>query len=210
MTEAFTDGFFYHPQGTKPESIVSRIASGQLNPHLDDIFTVTLDETLKQTDKVFERRQRLISRKDEIEQELATLADEERELVRRYADQREAITRYQETGEINEILIPSCETLEKAEAKAERDAEIEAVSSELAVPKDWEVDRRRVDDNYVYVTLKRKRENVSDGRPVDRVSKKVQKVIELFRSPDFDRKQRIQFWNSRFRASIQPIIPAAP
>lgn len=210
MTEAFTDGFFFHPDGTKPASIVARIASGEINPHLDDVFTVALEETKAKQDKIFDRRQRLISRMEQIENELAALENEERDLVERYADQYEAISRYQETGEIDEILIPSCEAIERAEVEADRNAEIEAVSSELSIPDDWQVERKRVDDEYVYVTLKRKRENVLDGRPEDRARKKIQKVIDLFRSPDFDREQRIQFWNSRFRANIQPIIPAAP
>jgi hypothetical protein len=206
MIETCTDGFFYHPDGAKLPSIVERIATGKVNPRLDDVFAVAVQETKDEKRANARRTNRLLARIDEINTELPRLERAQEALDDRLERQHRAIEIYQQTGEIDEeLLTPKCVKLVGQEGQADTEAEFEAVSDTL--PESWEVIDKRVDDEFIYVTLKRQR-TIKVDHPSNRVKSKIRQVLDLFRGPAFDRQDRVQLWD--WLGSLSPINPGAP
>lgn len=203
---AYTDGFFYHPDGATLAAIVGRIASGEINPRLDDVFALALQETKDEKHANSLRIRRLRADKDAIDKEIARLEKKQLELDDRFARQHRAIGAYQETGEIDEILTPDCDKLVADERKKDVRAEFDEV--EVTLPDGWEECGKRVDDDFLYVTMRRRRSPNKAEPPAERVKSKVAKALDLFRAPTFDRRNRIQLPDRL--ATMSPINPGAP
>ena len=208
MTETYTDGFFYHPKGTKPAAIAERIATGEVNPRLDDVFSVAIQETKDERRANAQRENRLLARIDEIKAGMKRLAAENAALDARLAQQHEAIAKYQQGDDLDEaeraLLTPKCDRLARDLLKADADAEYEAVKETL--PAGWEATGHRCDDDFIYVTIRRER--VRKASPEESIRKKIQRVLNLFFAPDFDRQGRVQLWDRL--GTLGPINPAAP
>lgn len=177
--DTVTDGLFYHPDGADLSSIKKRIASGKINPRLDDVFAVAIQETkeekrasvkransmLARLDKIYtelalpadecvnaKRANQLITRRHEINADLVRLGRIDRALDDRLRRQHHALETYQETGEVDEdLLTPKCATLYSEK---------------------WKV------------------------------------ALDLYRAPDFDRQDRVQLWDRLGSLSpINPGVP---
>jgi hypothetical protein len=208
MSEMYTDGFFYHPDGAKPSAIAERIAAGRINPRLDDVFAIAVQETKDERRANVKRKNRLLARTDEINAELVRLDQAQQALDERLKRQHHAIEIYQQTGKIDdELLTPKCARLIDQERKAIAEAEFDSVDDTLPVPKGWDKCGQRVDDKFIYVTFKRQRA-IKGKSPSDRVKAKIVKALDLLRDPNFDRQDRVQLWD--LLGSLSPINPGAP
>jgi hypothetical protein len=148
----------------------------------------------------------LLARIDKINSEVARLEQAQEALDDRLDRQHRAIEKYQRTGKIDEeLLTPKCAKLIGQEHKADTEAEFEAVKDTL--PEGWEVSGKRMDDEFIYVTLKRQRA-IKSKSPSDRVNAKILKTLDMFRAPTFDRQDRVDLCGRL--GSLSPINPGAP
>jgi predicted nuclease with TOPRIM domain len=204
MSRQFTGGFFFNPKGSKPSDIVARIDTDQINPYLDDLFTVSLQETVDEADAVRKKMMRFAARRVEIERGLKELEDEHERLENEFKKKRAAIDRYQDGDDVPAILYPKCEQL--AKAKEAEVAKKELESARFDPPKGWEISNERCDDEYLYVTVRRRRE----ARPIEipeQIKKKVKDAYGLYEQPDFDREARIQSSLQKFQVLSHFNVP---
>jgi chromosome segregation ATPase len=192
---------------TKPSRLVARMLRGELDPANDDLFVLALEETKRAAEKKVQRIARLQAQMEKLQAEIDAEQQSLEGLQVRYREQREAIELYQETGEIAECIIPHCDEAEqKALADARRD-EREAV--DLETPEGWERSSVRADDEYVYVTL-RKRRTVAGEVPSE-VRSRVIDAVALFRGLQAkQRQERLQLWNRLGRYRAMPIVANGP
>lgn len=195
-TEA--DGLFYHPDGATAAAVLKRMAESTTNYNLDDPFEPAIDESERELAKLEERIFRA-------EQRLITLRHEKVRAQQRLEEQRAAKKRFVETGEIDEVLVPSVLALAEAEAaeqrKKIRDAE------KFVLPQDlkkagWEADKTiRVTDTEIIVTIRKRRADT----PVDvelakeRIAKTVEDSMQPYRVED-----------SRYRRVLREHIARRP
>ncbi|AXI55003.1 hypothetical protein C1J05_11325 [Sulfitobacter sp. JL08] len=209
-TEMFTDGFFFHPEGSEPSAIARRIATGATNPRLDDIFSVALKETRDEYAAKKRRSERLDVRLGEIRREIAQLENELQAVATRSNEQHKAIEKYQAGENLSdderELLTPKCTHLESDQRKTDTQTEFERHSQtfEGLEKQGWEVEDKRVDDGYLYVTIKQKA--VKTQAVVERVSKKIAEALALYFAPSFERISRVP---RHHLASLSPINPGA-
>lgn len=201
MSEAITDGFFFNPAGADVADIARRAASGALDPRLDDVFSVALQETIQEQDRLKKRRDRL-------EAELARTKDDLAAVEAKHERQIAAIEKYQRGDDLDanerNDLTPDCARFEREQLKDEKDAEFEAVKGDI--PEGWETTAHRVDDHFIYVTIRRERTRpASTPQPI---RKRIDALLEGFFRPDFDREGRVQLWDRK--ASLQPPARAGP
>lgn len=208
MSEGFRDGLFYHPDGFRPDDIAARLCRSEVNVRLDDPFAVAIQDTLDRQELLKREREGLEDKLQEVKRRLADVDEHEVVLAKLLNAQRAAVQHYDETGEIDDVLIPRCEQAfqdklaaykaELAEAsKAEREAseaECDAAIKEVPQLNGWQVDRSRCDDEFVYITLKKRRHAAPSIEPPSRDAhiQTVRKSIDLFRSPTLDRRRRIR------------------
>lgn len=192
---------------TKPARLVSRLLRGEIDPANDDFFVLALEETKRAAERKEQRIARLRSQMEKLQAEIETEQQAQAELQATYSEQLAAIEAYQKTGEIADCIIPKCGDAERqAEAEARRD-ECEAV--DLKTPEGWERSSVRADDEYVYVTL-RKRRTVAGEVPSD-VRSRVIDAVELFLGlPAKQREERLQLWNRLGRYRAMPIVANGP
>jgi hypothetical protein len=207
MTALYTDGFYYHPDGTKPGDVARRLAAGASNPRLDDLFALAIHETkdaIRLNDK---RKDRLLARLDAIEAEIAHADQEDRELSARLVHQHDAAAKYQRGDDLDEVerelLTPKCEALVREQSHIDVEAEFKRHADTIS--EEWEVTGKRLDDEFIYVTMKRKR--LTRTSPELTVVKKIKKAIDLLFAPDFPRECRVQTWNRS--GTLSPINPGA-
>jgi hypothetical protein len=204
------DGFLYHPDGDSPTAQLKRLLAGEHNPGFDDLFSATIDEAdtaIREAEK---------ERKDLLERLLNTRRKiQERKAHRAKVEQ--AIQHFRKTGEADDVLIPECRKLiaeeRKADAKADAEAkadEKKAATADLAkqIGDGWHIDESRVDDEFVYITVKRHRTAVAPDRPSnDEIKVKVrERVWHAFDAYRFDFKDRVRA--PRFMTT--PASPRAP
>lgn len=192
---------------TKPARLVSRLLRGEIDPANDDFFVLALEETKRAAERKEQRIARLRSQMEKLQAEIETEQQAQADLQATYREQLAAIEAYQKTGEIADCIIPKCDDAERqAEADARRD-ECEAV--DLETPEGWERSSVRADDEYVYVTL-RKRRTVAGEVPSD-VRSRVIDAVELFRGLQAkQREERLQLWNRLGRYRAMPIVANGP
>lgn len=153
------DGFLYHPDGGSSTRQLKRLLASEHNLALDDLFSTTLDEADGAILKAEKEYAKAVER-------LARLEDKIKELKEEKIEITSAIHRFEETGEVAEVLYPSCERLLASErqeyasndaaAKAKEISDAETMVGD-ALGTGWDVDNSRADDEFVYVTIKRRR-----------------------------------------------------
>lgn len=206
MLDTYQDGFFYHPGGAKPADIAGRIASGAVNPRLDDVFAVAIQETKDRKCSNTQRINRLLARMDAINAEIDRLERANAALDDRVEQQHRAVEHYQKTGEIDDdLLTPLCAKQLKQEVRADAEAEFEAVKNDL--PAGWDAISHRIDDEFIYVTLRRER-SLRAVPPRQRLKERIAKVLDHFRQPTFERHGRAQLWDRL--GTLSPIQRGAP
>lgn len=160
------DGFFFHPDGGSPEAQLSRLIAGEHNPNFDNPISTTFDEIDDEIKVAETERGKLLAR-------LLTLRDKLLSLRPHKQQVTQAVERFEATGEIDPVLIPACRALTAKERAAPRaddepikQAEIKNASAALkaSLPKGWDVTKTTADDEFVYVTMKRRREVVAAER----------------------------------------------
>ncbi|MBV1897708.1 MAG: hypothetical protein KUG70_14700 [Rhodobacteraceae bacterium] len=166
MTE-LRDGFIYHQGGDSPTVQLKRFIAGEFNPEWDNVFSTTIaeaDDALAAAEK----------EQADVTEHLRNLNAEIERLKARKVHIKEAVQHFEDTGEIDDVLIPRGDKLLAAEQQAfanehrpEKDAEIakaeKAVAEKLGV--DWDLEGSSADDEFVYITVKQRRANVPPERP---------------------------------------------
>ncbi|AUH34678.1 hypothetical protein [Paracoccus tegillarcae] len=207
MNETYTDGFFYHPDA----AVAQRVADGELNPRLDDLFVTALEETVSAKAAAEKRVTRLKNRLSEIEDEIAKADAEVARINERHKHQYEAMAKYERGDELDAqeqgLLTPKFSSLVNEQRRADIESQFEEHEGafEKLEADDWSIERKRVEDGFLYVTVKRAVEVVV--APDTKVAKRVAKAIAKFFSPDFDRAERVHMWDRR--ASLRPLNPGA-
>ncbi|MGQ0565462.1 MAG: hypothetical protein ACT4OK_10370 [Gemmobacter sp.] len=196
------DGIFAHQEGSTPRHVVERLLDGRVNLRLDNPFAMTFEE-LK------ERIAKAKKQKFDAEHRVLLLAGEIDRLETQQRDLVEAQQRFVETGEIDPALIPECDHV-VAEQASGRNAvackAARAVIEDKVKAEGWQVERTHADDRYVYVTIKRAREEF-DTVEEPQKERIVARVIEAIES----RKDAFrQFLAPMRRIATAPVNPAAP
>lgn len=191
----------------KPSRLVARMLRGEIDPANDDFFIVALEETKRAAEQKEQRIARLQAQMDKLQAEIDAEQQAQADLRQTYRRQLEAIERFQKTGEIADCIIPKCEDAErKAEADARRD-ECDAV--DLETPEGWERSSVRADDEFVYVTFRKRRSN--GGEAPAQVRSRVIDAVALFRGLQAkQRRERMQLWNRLGRYVTMPIAANGP
>lgn len=164
----FVDTLLFHPDGHGAVKLGERIAAGVSSPRLDNPFLLAIAETDSRTWLAGQERLKVEHKIGLLQEQHKALVATEAALAEHRADQVAAISNYNETGEVDPILIPDCEqeylaALVKAEAAdAALNAALDTKEKESALEdmpevEGWKVDGARVDDEFVYVILKRPR-----------------------------------------------------
>lgn len=192
---------------TKPARLVARMLRGELDPANDDFFVLALEETKRAAEKKVQRIARLQAQMEKLQAEIDTEQLGLEGLQVRYREQLEAIERYQNGDDPADCIIPACPEAEQKALAAARREECEAV--DLETPEGWERSSVRADDEYVYVTL-RKRRTISGEVPSE-VRSRVIDAVALFRGLQAkQRQERLQLWNRLGRYRAMPIVANGP
>jgi len=204
MGRQFVKGFFFNPERSRPVDIADRIVAGTANPHLDDLFSVSLQETVSGAEAVRTKMMRLAVRKAQIERDLQELEAEHERLVGEFDAKRAAIEQYQKSGEIAEILLPDTEKL--VEAEDARVASEEVKETDIPLPEGWEITSRRADDEYFYLTVRCARPSPAIEVP-EQIEAAVAEAFSTYSAADFDRQARVQASLRRFHVLNQFGMP---
>lgn len=207
MNETYTDGFFFHPDAT----VAQRVNDGALNPRLDDIFVTALEETVSAKSAAEKRVARLRNRMSEIEAQIAEAEEEVARIEVRHQRQYDAMAKYERGDDLDaeeqKLLTPEFSSLVSDQRKADVESQFEEHQSafEKLAADGWETENKRIEDGFLYVTVKRVVEVVA--APEAKVAQRVAKALAKFFSPDFDRTERVHMWDRR--ASLRPLNPGA-
>ncbi|WP_170404421.1 hypothetical protein [Ruegeria arenilitoris] len=178
------DGFLYHPDGDSATDQLRRLVAGEYNLSLDDLFSSTLDEA---DEAILKAEQEHLK----AEEALRRLEVKVRSLRERKVEVESAIREFETSGEINEVLYPECHKLLAAERREFSSADAEAKASEIekaetavagALGSGWDVEDTHADDEFVYVTVKRKRVKApTTPRPTrDTIIEKVRQAFDVY------------------------------
>jgi len=191
----------------KPSRLVDRLLRGEIDPANDDFFIIALEETKRAAEKKVQRIARLQAQMEKLQAEIEAEEHGLEGLQSRYREQLEAIERYQNGEEPAECIIPRCEDAErKAEADARRE---ECEAADLETPEGWERSSVRADDEFVYVTFRKRRATTGDAPPS--VRSRVIDAVALFgRLQAQQRRERAQVWNRLGRYTTMPIAANGP
>lgn len=195
MTE-LRDGFLYHPDNNGQ---LERLLAGEHNTAFDDPFRVAVHEAVQELRDEEEKERKALERLSLIRAKIARLkAHKEKVEV--------AVQQFEETGKIEDILLPACRELiaNKRRSYNEADAltkaaEIKNANDELAdhLGDDWQIADTKADDEFVYVTIKRRREVVAPERPsadviAARVIEQVKAAFNTHRADFLDRARPLR------------------
>lgn len=194
------DGLYSHVDGSEPKVVAKRLLEGRLNPRLDDPFGLTFEEMDAKIARLRKRKADAELRATIVKNELARAETERQQLL-------EAKERFYETGEVDPALLPDCSDIHTADKSAYDSETLDAAEQSLTESVDangWEIDRRRADDEFVYITIKRRRAEFEvdriEQRPVrERLVERIRSVVEAHR--DAIRE---------FSIHRSPIKPGAP
>lgn len=181
------DGFFHHPHGNAPSTQLQRLLNGEHNTAYDNLFSTTISEVDGGIREAELLRQQLLSQLLDLRKKLLSLREHKNEI-------EEAVQAFEKTGEVAPVLIPACDALvakkqadlRKADAPIKA-AEIDEAKADLAkrLPDEWGVAETKADDEFVYITIKRRRAVVAAERPSNdetraRIIERVQKAFETY------------------------------
>lgn len=164
-----SEGLFFHPKGSAPADVLNRILDGTVNPRLDSPFAPAFAETREARERIMQQIQRTETR-------LAVLRGMLQRMDERAEAQKAATDLYAETGEIDPILLPSCESLAKAEV-AEQAQKVKE-ETDFVMPDDlakdgWAKKSVRVTDDEIIVTIRK----IRTDKPVT-VEAKAKAIVE--------------------------------
>lgn len=209
------DGFLYHPEGSSPTDQLKRLIKGVPNLAFDDIFATTKREAADATQKARSDHYKALEQLARLKARIAQLADDITSAEKHEKTVAEAAKRFDETGEIDDVLVPTCHALLAAEQQKfdasdspkkadEIDAASKFVNEHLG--KGWDISETHADEEFVYVTVKRRRkETPPEPRPSrDTVLEKVKRAFEAHRSEFAARVQPLRL------ASVTVGNPRAP
>lgn len=178
------DGFLYHPDGNNPTAELERLLAGEHNPAFDNIFSTTISEVDDEITSAEQARRKLLEQLVNLRRKLRALHSHRKQVA-------QAVEKFEATGAIDPVLIPACEKLIAKEQAAFRAADAEVKANEIedakasltaSLPDGWDIAETTADDEFVYVTIKRRRAVVAAERPSRaRVVEKVQKAFETYR-----------------------------
>lgn len=196
IVEGPRDGFLYHHGGTSPMDQLKRLIADEPNLEFDDLFAATVDEADEAIREAEKEQKKLLERLKEVRSTLELKIAHRTKIT-------EAIQQYRETGEIGEVLIPACRKLASEQSREQAEADADAKVAELKSAKQdlkeqigdgwydpqdggWIEHDSRVDDHYVYVTIKRARKVHAPHRPdsdqiAAQVRKRVRQAFEAYR-----------------------------
>ncbi len=144
-----SEGLFFHPNGSEPSDVLGRMIDGTVNPRFDSPFAPAFEETR-------EARGRIVDQISRTEGRLAMLRGMLARMDDRLAAQEAAVTAYAESGEIDPILVPTCETVAKAEI-AEQAQKVKDETDFVMPPEletaGWHRKSVHVTDNAIVVTI---------------------------------------------------------
>lgn len=195
MTE-LRDGFLYHPDD---KGELERLLAGEHNTAFDDPFRVAVHEAEQELRDEEEKERKALERLSLIRAKIARLkAHKEKVAV--------AVQHFEETGKVEEILLPACRELIANERRSYNEAdaptkaaEIKNANDELTdhLGDDWQIAGAKVDDEFVYVTIKRRRIVAAPARPstdeiAARVIERVKLAFETYRADFLDRARPLR------------------
>ena len=172
------EGLFFHPKGEGAEGILKRMLDGTVNPRLDDPFYPAIHETRQE-------RERLVAQIERAESRLNILRGMLKRLDEKSEAQQAAIDHYAETGEIDPVLVPSCESVAMAEVAEERQ-KVKAETAFVMPPEletaGWHRKSVHVTENEIVVTIYKVRtdNNVPVAAKAKAVVEKVKKAMQPF------------------------------
>jgi len=194
MTE-IRDGFFYHPGGDSPTAQLERLLAGEHNLAFDGLFSTTFSEVDAEIASAEQMRRKLLER-------LVALRKKLRDLHSHKQHVTHAVEKFEATGEIDPVLIPACDSLIAKEQAAFRAADADVKADEVKVaktaltetlPDGWDITEAAADDEFVYVTIKRRRHVAAQERPSrEKIVEKVRKAFETYRLDFLNRIQPIR------------------
>lgn len=187
MTE-LRDGFLYHPDGSSPTDQLRRLVAGEQNLAFDDMFSTTQREAEEATSRAKSDHEKAVHQLDLLKAKIARLEEDVVDAVAHEVSVAVAIKNFEKTGEIDDILIPSCRAFLASERQQfdaddapKKAAEIETASKLVGkmLGQSWDVADTHADEEFVYVTVKRRREVTPPSpRPTREVV--VEKVKQAF------------------------------
>lgn len=174
---------------------------------------VAIDEDMAELQRVKRRRASL-------EAQLAEIDADEARLLDRLEAKLEAAVKFEQTGEIDPRLQPECRTAIQAELAADSRALLQAADMQ-AVPElrgmakelGWDFDSARADNDFVYVTVKRKREQIANAGPRptrESLRRSIAHAISGFCPQLRDRSKIVSDAREMIARVLTPMQPAAP
>jgi hypothetical protein len=190
------DGFFHHPHGNAPATQLQRLLNGEHNTAYDSLFSTTISEVDGGIREAELLRQQLLSQLLDLRKKLLSLREHKNEI-------EEAVQSFEETGEIAPVLIPACDAMVAKEQADLRKTDVPKKATEIhnakadlkkKLPDEWGVVETNADDEFVYITIKRRRAVVAAERPSNdetraRIIGRVQKAFETY-GRDFSSRAR--------------------
>lgn len=198
MTE-IRDGFFRHPDGDAPDKQTQRLLAGEHNPTYDGLFSTTISEVDGEFREAELLRKKLLSQLVDLRRKLVSLRADKEEI-------EQAVKAFEETGEIPSVLIPTCDAMVAKEQAALRKAdepikakEIDDAKADLSdkLPDRWDIAETTADEEFVYVTIKRRRAVVAAERPSkeetrSRIVERVRQAFEAYRTDFLERARPLR------------------
>ena len=187
------DGFLYHPDGGSSTDQLKRLVVGEQKLALDDLFSTTLDEAEDAILRAEKDRAATVERLRRLETKIAELKDQKSEVT-------SAIQRFEETGEIGDVLYPACDKLLASQRQVYASADAGAKAKEIedaetavceTLGSDWNVEDTRADDEFVYITVKRRRVT-SPKTPRPTRETLIEKVKQAFGTHALAFRQRVK------------------
>ena len=198
-----SEGLFFHPKGSEPADVLNRMLDGTVNPRLDRPFDPAFAETREALERIVDQISRAVGRVAMLRGMLARMDE-------RLAAQEAATAVYAETGEIDPILAPTCESVAKGEVAEHlqkvKDETAFAMPDELAKA-GWLKKSVHVTDNEIVVTIRKLRTD----KPVtiEETAKAIVEKIKIAMQPfqvDGAHFRRVL----RDRIAIRPQQPKGP
>lgn len=192
----------------KVTAIRDRIVGGEVDPEVDDIVAVALDEQREEIGKGEKKIARIKDRLLELQADLE--AEEAKDVARResYRDMQMQAREWKEHGgPLPDALIPACE---KAIRKmAAEEAANDRDSVDVEAPDGWEQHDVRSDDDYVYVTFRRARATMTPDAVRKKVAKAIKRVANDYGNSGFE-WSKLPWPSNHLRRYVGQIAPQAP
>lgn len=197
MTE-LRDGFLYLDTGTRASQL-ERLLVGEHNTAFDDPFGIAVREVEDALHEEEEKERKALERLRLIRAKIDRLKTHKIEVA-------EAVQHFEDTGKIEDILLPTCRELISKERRAYVEADAPTKAQEIKdandalteqLCDDWKIADTMADDEFVYVTIKRRRTAVAPERPSSdeiaiRIIESVKTAFKTYRADFIDRARPLR------------------